>query len=77
MTDPELRVGGKAGALIVGNQGNTTVFQLGAEVLLRYRFGLYAYATYTLGADFTPADGGNQGTLGDGLGASAGLSFNW
>lgn len=77
LVNPELRVGGKAGALIVGNTGNTTVFQLGAELLLRYRFGLYAYATYTSAADFTPNNGGASAKLGDGLGTSVGLSFNW
>lgn len=76
LVNPELRVGGKAGALIVGPEGNTTIFQLGAEVLLRYRFGIYAYATFLLDSAFAGPNGNDQGQIG-GLGASAGLSFNW
>lgn len=76
LVSPELRVGAKAGAFIAGNQGNTTVFQLGAELLLRYRFGLYAYATYVLEASYPGPMNNEQGKLG-GLGTSAGLSFNW
>lgn len=76
LVSPELRVGGKAGAFIAGTEGNTTVFQLGAELLLRYRFGLYAYATYVLEAAYAGPNGNAQAKLG-GLGTSVGLSFNW
>ncbi|MCA9553141.1 MAG: hypothetical protein KC933_24100 [Myxococcales bacterium] len=67
---PELRVGGKAGAFVAGSEGNAAVFQLGAEALLRYRFGVYLYAMFMTKSAFV------DGTLG-GLGFSAGLSFNW
>jgi hypothetical protein len=67
---PELRVGGKAGAFIAGSEGNAAVFQLGAEALLRYRFGVYAYAMFMTKSAFV------DGTLG-GVGFSTGLSFNW
>lgn len=76
LVNPELRVGGKAGAFIAGTEGNTTVFQLGAELLLRYRFGIYAYATYVLEAAYPGPNNNDQGMLG-GLGTSVGLSFNW
>lgn len=76
LVSPELRVGGKAGAFIAGTEGNTTVLQLGAELLLRYRFGLYAYATYVLDAAYAGPNGNAQAKLG-GLGTSVGLSFNW
>ncbi len=67
---PELRVGGKGGAFLAGSEGNAAVFQLGAEVLLRYRFGLYAYALFMTKSQF------NGSELG-GLGFTTGLSFNW
>lgn len=67
---PELRLGAKAGAFIAGSEGNAAAFQLGAEVLLRYRFGLYVYALFMTNSQF---DGGTLG----GVGVSTGLSFNW
>jgi len=67
---PELRLGAKAGAFIAGSEGNAAAFQLGAEVLLRYRFGLYLYALFMTNSEF---DGGTLG----GVGFSTGLSFNW
>ncbi len=70
LVNPELRLGLKVGALIAGSEGNTAVFQAGAEVLLRYRFGLYAYVTFLTKTQF------NNNDLG-GVGASAGISFNW
>ncbi len=73
LVNPELRIGGKVGAFITGAEVNTGVFQLGAELLLRYRFGLYAYAAYFLPSGYTTGGGTSIG----GLGASAGVSFNW
>ncbi|MBI2373603.1 MAG: hypothetical protein HYV07_06355 [Deltaproteobacteria bacterium] len=69
-SSPELRVGLKAGALLVGNQGNAACFQAGAELLLRYRFGVYGYAMFFTSSEFDSRDIG-------GLGANAGVSFNW
>jgi hypothetical protein len=71
LINPELRIGAKAGAFIAGSRGNAAMFQLGAEVLLRYRFGLYLYALY-----MTKAVLEDPNQLG-GVGMSAGLSFNW
>ena len=71
--NPELRIGAKAGAFIAGTEGNAAVFQLGAEVLLRYRFGLYGYVLFMTKS---PYSGGNGENLG-GVGMSAGMSFNW
>ena len=67
---PELRLGAKAGAFVAGTEGNAAVFQLGAEVLLRYRFGLYAYALFMTTSQFAGYDLG-------GLGFALGMSFNW
>ncbi|MEQ9496281.1 MAG: hypothetical protein RIT81_05470 [Deltaproteobacteria bacterium] len=70
LVNPELRIGAKAGAFIAGPEGNAAIFQLGAEVLLRYRFGLYAYVLFMTKSAF------NDNHLG-GVGFSAGISFNW
>lgn len=70
LINPELRLGGKAGAFIAGSEGNAGVFQVGAEVLLRYRFGLYLYALFMTKSMF---NGFNLG----GVGTATGLSFNW
>lgn len=70
LTSPELRLGAKAGAFIAGTEGNAAVFQLGAEVLLRYRFGLYGYVLFMTKSAFNGHDLG-------GVGFSSGLSFNW
>ena len=70
LVNPELRVGAKAGAFIAGSEGNAAVFQLGGELLLRYRFGLYVYALFMTKSPFN----GNE--LG-GLGFNTGLSWNW
>lgn len=67
---PELRLGAKAGAFIAGSEGNAGIFQLGAEVLLRYRFGLYGYALFMTKSAFNGRDLG-------GLGFALGMSFNW
>lgn len=67
---PELRLGGKAGAFIAGSEGNAAAFQLGGEALLRYRFGVYAYAMFMTTSNFQGRDLG-------GLGVNTGLSFNW
>ncbi|MBI4814959.1 MAG: hypothetical protein HY791_01795 [Deltaproteobacteria bacterium] len=70
LTNPELRLGVKGGALLVGNQGNAACFQVGAELLLRFRFGVYAYALFLTKSEF---DGRDLG----GVGGTAGVSFNW
>ena len=71
--NPELRLGAKAGAFIAGTAGNAAVFQLGAEVLLRYRFGLYGYVLFMTKSEFPPNSGNELG----GVGMSTGMSFNW
>jgi hypothetical protein len=71
--NPELRLGAKAGAFIAGTAGNAAVFQLGAEVLLRYRFGLYAYVLFMTKSEYPPDNGTELG----GVGMSTGMSFNW
>lgn len=73
LLNPELRLGAKAGAFIAGTAGNAAVFQLGAEVLLRYRFGLYAYVLFMTKSEFPPSSGNELG----GVGMSTGMSFNW
>lgn len=75
LVNPELRIGAKAGAFIAGTEGNAAVFQLGAEVLLRYRFGLYAYVLFMTKSPYT--GNGNGGENLGGVGMSAGMSFNW
>ena len=70
LVNPELRIGAKGGAFIAGSQGNTAIFQAGAEVLLRYRFGLYLYALFMTKSMFQMFELG-------GVGMSTGLSFNW
>lgn len=70
LINPELRLGGKAGAFIAGSEGNAAMFQVGAEVLLRYRFGLYLYALFMTKSMFNGFDLG-------GVGTATGLSFNW
>ena len=70
LVNPELRIGAKAGAFIAGTEGNAAVFQLGAELLLRYRFGIYAYVLFMTKSPFAGQDLG-------GVGMAAGLSFNW
>jgi hypothetical protein len=71
--NPELRLGAKAGAFIAGTAGNAAVFQLGAELLLRYRFGLYGYALIMTKSEYPPQSGHELG----GVGMSTGISFNW
>lgn len=71
--NPELRLGAKAGAFIAGTAGNAAVFQLGAEVLLRYRFGLFGYVLFMTKSEFPPDSGTELG----GLGFATGMSFNW
>lgn len=71
LVHPELRIGGKAGAFVAGSAGNAALFQLGAEVLLRYRFGLYGYLLFMTKSELEP------GRFLGGLGFSAGMSFNW
>jgi hypothetical protein len=71
---PEIRIGGKGGAFIAGSQGNAGVFQLGAESLLRYRFGVYLYALFMTKSAYIAQN--ESGDLG-GVGVSTGLSFNW
>ena len=71
LINPEVRLGAKAGGLIVGNQGNTAVLQVGTEVLLRYRFGLYAYVV------FLPFPTMFNNSELKGVGMSTGISFNW
>lgn len=71
LVHPELRLGSKAGAFVAGSAGNAAVFQLGAEVLLRYRFGLYAYLLFMTESELEP------GRFLGGLGFSTGMSFNW
>lgn len=71
LVNPELRLGAKAGAFVAGSAGNAAVFQLGAEVLLRYRFGLYGYLLFMTESELEP------GRFLGGLGFSAGMSFNW
>lgn len=73
LVSPELRLGAKAGAFVAGSAGNAAVFQLGAEVLLRYRFGLYAYVLFMTKSEFPPDSGKELG----GVGMSTGMSFNW
>lgn len=73
LVNPELRLGAKAGAFIAGSAGNAAVFQLGAEVILRYRFGLYGYVLFMTKSEFPPATGYELG----GVGMSTGMSFNW
>ncbi|MCK6548205.1 hypothetical protein L6R52_20315 [Myxococcota bacterium] len=73
LVNPELRLGAKAGAFIAGSAGNAAVFQLGAEVILRYRFGLYAYVLFMTKSEFPPDSGDELG----GVGMSTGMSFNW
>jgi hypothetical protein len=68
--NPELRLGGKVGAFVAGSEGNAAMFQLGAEVLLRYRFGLFGYLLIMTKSQF---DMHNLG----GLGFSGGMSVNW
>ncbi len=70
LVNPELRIGAKGGAFIAGSQGNAAMFQLGAEVLLRYRFGLYLYALFMTKSTYVDNELG-------GVGMSTGLSFNW
>lgn len=76
LVNPELRVGGKAGAFIAGSEGNAGILQLGAELLLRYRFGLYAYATYVFESSFPGPNANPNAALG-GVGMSAGVNLNW
>lgn len=71
--NPELRLGAKAGAFVAGTTGNAAVFQLGAEVILRYRFGLYAYVLFMTKSPFPPNSSYELG----GVGAATGMSFNW
>lgn len=71
LINPELRLGAKAGAFIAGSQGNAAVFQLGAELLLRYRFGLYGYLLFMTKSELEP------GRFLGGLGFATGISFNW
>jgi hypothetical protein len=71
--NPELRLGAKAGAFIAGSAGNAAVFQLGAELLLRYRFGLYGYVLFMTKSEFPPDSGTELG----GVGFATGISFNW
>ena len=73
LTTPEFRVGGKAGTFLAGSEGNAAIFQLGAELLLRYRFGVYAYALLMTESTF------NGFTLGgaDKFGVASGVSVNW
>lgn len=73
--NPELRLGVKAGAFIAGTAGNAAIFQLGAEVLLRYRFGLYAYVLFMTKSRFPPGD--EPPTELGGVGMATGMSFNW
>ncbi|MFO0725047.1 MAG: hypothetical protein U1E65_14805 [Myxococcota bacterium] len=68
---PEFRFGGKAGAFVAGSKGNAAVFQLGGEVLLRYRFGVYAYILFMTKSEL------ETGKFLGGVGAAAGMSFNW
>lgn len=70
LINPEFRLGAKAGAVIAGTEGNAAMFQLGAEVLLRYRFGLYLYGLFMTTSNLQGNDLG-------GVGVSTGLSFNW
>jgi hypothetical protein len=74
LVNPELRIGGKGGAFIAGSQGNAAIFQLGAEVLLRYRFGLYLYALFMTKSLYNAGQGDFE--LG-GVGMATGISFNW
>lgn len=71
LVHPEFRFGGKAGAFVAGSKGNAAIFQLGAEMLLRYRFGVYAYILFMTKSELEP--GKNLG----GVGGAAGMSFNW
>jgi hypothetical protein len=71
--NPEFRLGVKAGAFIAGTAGNAAVFQLGGEVLLRYRFGLYLYVLFMTRSEFPP----NTNTFLGGVGGATGMSFNW
>lgn len=71
--NPELRLGAKAGAFIAGTAGNAAVFQLGAELLLRYRFGLFGYVLFMTKSEFPPDSDTQLG----GLGFATGMSFNW
>jgi len=71
LINPEFRLGAKAGAFVAGSAGNAAMFQLGAEVLLRYRFGVYGYLLFMTTSELVP--GQNLG----GLGAAVGMSFNW
>lgn len=73
LINPELRLGAKAGAFIAGSAGNAAVFQLGAEILLRYRFGLYGYVLFMTKSEFPPDSSTELG----GVGMSTGMSFNW
>lgn len=70
LTNPELRLGAKAGAFIAGSEGNAAMFQLGAELLLRYRFGLFGYVMFMTTSQFLGRDLG-------GVGFATGISFNW
>ncbi len=76
LVNPELRLGAKAGAFVAGTEGNAAIFQLGAEVLLRYRFGLYGYVLFMTESAYPGPNRNDQAQLG-GLGFSLGLSFNW
>jgi hypothetical protein len=75
LINPELRLGTKAGAFIAGTSGNAAVFQLGAEVILRYRFGLYAYILFMTKSEFPPNQ--NPPVYLGGVGGATGMSFNW
>jgi hypothetical protein len=68
--NPELRVGAKAGAFVAGSEGNAAVGQVGAELLLRYRFGLYGYLVFMTKSQF------NNNNLG-GLGFTGGMLVSW
>jgi hypothetical protein len=71
--NPELRLGAKAGAFVAGSAGNAAVFQLGAEVILRYRFGLYAYVLFMTKSTYPQNSMFEIG----GVGGATGMSFNW
>lgn len=67
---PEIRVGGSLGGFLVGTEGNSILAELGAEAMLKFRFGVSASVFYMLPTEYLSYDLG-------GVGFKARLSFNW
>lgn len=67
---PDLKVGGGAGGFLAGSEGNTGWFEVGAELMLKFRFSAGLSAFYMIPAKYLTSELG-------GLGFKARFNFVW